>query len=175
MAPNWPSLSFVGNVGRSANTKNDLFDQNTTNWSIGLQLNIPLFTGLSSVFQRNSLASQEKQLEYTETKTSDTVSLNQIQTEKNLESAQTALDASREAAIYGRQSKTAAERDYRLLNINYLQYQTSLQAYLTAETGYNQAKYNYIVAVAQYFNAAGVPISILISKLEELSALPATE
>lgn len=169
MAQYWPKLDVVGQMGRVAYAKTDLVQDAATSWTIGLQLTVPIFAGLASVSQRASLASQTKQLEYAETKTGDTVSVNQVQTEKNMNTAQTALETSRVAADFGRQSLVEAEKQYRLNTINYTQYQTSLQAYLTSETGYYQAKYNYIVAVAQYFDAVGIPIGNLVDQLETLS------
>ena len=170
MATFWPKLNLLGQLGRGAYTKTDLLDSNATNWSIGIQLSIPIFTGLSSFSTRDSLASQEKQMEFDETKLTDTVTVSQIQTEKSLLTAQSQLVAASEAAGYGRESLHEAERTFKLSTITYIQYQSSLQAYLDSETGFYQAKYNYIVATAQYFNAIGVPLSNLITKLETISS-----
>ena len=169
MAPFLPQLALVGQIGRTAYSKTDLLDNNATNWTVGLQLNIPIFEGLTSVYTRQSLASQQKQLEYTETKTADTVSANVIQTEKNLKLADDTLRSSEEASKYGRESLNEAKKDWKLAVISYTQYQTSEQAYLTAEIGYYQAKYGYIVAVAKYFEAIGVPIHYLVDELDRLS------
>ena len=103
------------------------------------------------------------------------MSVNQIQTEKNMNTAQTSLETSRIAAGFGRESLVEAEKQYRLNTINYTQYQTSLQAYLTSETGYYQAKYNYIVAVGQYFVAVGIPLGKLVDELETLSNKPRSD
>ena len=84
-----------------------------------------------------------------------------------MNTAQMALDTSKVAADLGRESLVEAEKQFKLATINYTQYQTSL-AYLTAQTGYYQAKYNYIVAVAQYFDAVGIPIGNLIDELDRL-------
>ncbi len=170
MAAHLPKLSFVGQYGRLTYVKTDLLDSNATNWMIGLQLTVPIFTGLSSLSERSALASQQKQLELTETKLSDTVFVNEIQTEKDVEVAQTQMIASEEAARFGEEGMKEAEKDFKLSTISYIQYQSSLQAYLDSESNYYQSKYRYIVAIAKYFNAIGVPISNLISKLDELSS-----
>ncbi|MGZ3651869.1 MAG: TolC family protein [Bdellovibrionota bacterium] len=174
MAVYWPKLNFLANVQRQGYTKHDLFDNNNTTWALQLQLNVPIFAGLQSIAQRESLASQERQLELAETGTADTVSVAQIQTERDFQVAQTTFDASRMAAQYGIESLKEAQRTYRLQMINYLQYQNSEQAFLDAQSGYLQAKYNYIVALSKYFNALGVPSATLISKLQELTAKGAT-
>ena len=169
MAQYWPKLNLVGQLGRTAFAKTDLLDGNATNWSIGLQLSIPIFSGLSSVHQRDSLVSQEKQMEFDETKTADTVSVNQIQTEKDLSLASTQLTAAKEAAEFGREAMHEAQTDFKFSTINYLQFQTAQQTFLDSETNYFLAKYNYIVAVAKYFNATGIPLSTLVDQLEKES------
>jgi outer membrane protein len=169
MAQYWPTVNVVGQIGRVAYAKTDLLQDAATSWQIGLTLTVPIFAGLSSFSERNSLASQTKQLEYAETKTGDTVSNNQIQTEKNFYTAETALETSKVAAKIGKDSLVEAEKQFKLATINYTQYQTSLQAYLTAETTYYQSEYNYIAAVAQYFDAVGIPIGNLVDELDKLS------
>ncbi|HEY8279059.1 MAG TPA: TolC family protein [Bdellovibrionota bacterium] len=169
MAKYWPSLGVLGNLQRQAYTKRELIDANTTSWSVALVLDVPLFAGLSSFHQRASLAAEQRQLELDETHTADTVSVNQIQAEKDFAVALTQLDSARKAAEFGRQTIQEAQRQYRFQTINYLQYQSSQQAFLDSQTGYFQAKYNYIVSLSKYFNAMGVPSEVLIAKLDELS------
>ena len=169
LATYYPSANIVGQIGRNAYSKTDLLDNNATSWTIGLQLNIPIFSGLASIYTKDSLVAQEHQLEFAEAKTSDTVSANQINTEKNLTVAETQLSTGEEAARYGRESLKEAQKDWKLATINYTQYQTSEQAYLTAETTLYNAKYNYIVSVAKYFEAVGVPIEKLVAELDRLS------
>jgi outer membrane protein TolC len=164
-----PKLSFLGNYGRNSYTKTDLLDDNNTSWTIGLELDIPIFAGLSSVYQKRVLASQKIEMEKDDVSLNDTQASLEIQTEKNLEVAKNQLDQNRIAAQYGRESLDEADKDWRIATINYTQYQTSQQAYLTAETGYYQSQYNYIVAIANYFAAVGTPLEHLVTKLEELS------
>ena len=175
MSVYWPKLNFLANVQRQGYTKHDIFDNNATQWALQLSLNVPIFAGLQSIAQRQSLASQERQLELAETSTADTVSVNQIQTERDFQVAQATFDASKQAAQYGIESLKEAQRTYRLQMINYLQYQTSEQAFLDSQSGYLQAKYNYIVALAKYFNALGVPSVTLIAKLQDMTAKGASE
>lgn len=170
MATYWPKLNFVAQAQRQGYTKHDLIDDNSTTWGLSLQLNVPIFAGLGSFKQREALSSQERQLELTETSTADTVSVGQIQTEHDFEVAVKTLESTKLAAQYGVDSLKEAQRTYRLQMINYLQYQASEQAFLDAQSGYLQAKYTYIVNLSKYFNALGVPSSVLVSKLQELTA-----
>ena len=48
MATYWPKLNFVANLQRQGYTKAELVDDNATTWSLALQLNVPIFVGLSS-------------------------------------------------------------------------------------------------------------------------------
>ena len=98
------------------------------------------------------------------------MSVGQIQTERDFQVAQTTFESSRMAAQYGIESLKEAQRTYRLQMINYLQYQSSEQAFLDSQSGYLQAKYTYIVDLAKYFNALGVPSATLIAKLQELTS-----
>ena len=114
-------------------------------------------------------ASQAKQLEFDETRMADSVSVSQIQTERNFEVAVTQLESTRQAALYGTESLKEAQRSYRLGLINYLQYQASEQAYLDSQVGFLQAKFNYILNLMKYFHAMGVPSSSLIDQIAELT------
>jgi outer membrane protein len=169
MATYWPTLNFVATTQRDGYSKQDLTNSDATSWGMSLQLNVPIFAGLGSFKQDEVLASQERQLELAETSTADTVSVNQIQTEHDFEAAVKTLESSKLAADYGIETLKEAQRTYRLQMINYLQFQTSEQAFLTAQEAYIQAKYNYIVTLSKYFNAMGVPDSLLIAKLDELT------
>jgi outer membrane protein TolC len=170
MAPNNPSLSLLGNYGRNSYTKTDLLDDNNTSWTVGLQLSIPIFSGLSSIYQKKVLASQRIEMEKDDISLNDTQASLEIQTEKNVEVAKSQLDQNKLAAQYGKESLAEADKDWRIATINYTQYQTSQQAYLTAETNYYQSQYNYIIAIANYFAAVGTPLDHLIDELTRLSA-----
>jgi outer membrane protein len=169
MAVYWPKLNFVAQAQRQGYTKKEIIDDNSTSWGLSLQLNVPIFSGFGSFKQRDSLASQERQLELDETRTADSVSVSQIQSERDFEVAVKTLESSQQAASYGIESLKEAQRTYRLQMINYLQYQNSEQAFLDAQSGFLQAKYNYVVTLSKYFNALGVPSSTLIAKLQELT------
>lgn len=175
----WPTLDLLGKIGRQGYTKNELFEASTTYWSVSLQLNVPLFAGLSSIYQNDSLTSQKRQLEMDYLKTTDTALIGQIQYNKELEVAQSQLESSAKAAMYGRESLAEAQKSFRLQTINYLQYQSSHQAYLDGESTFVNAKFKYIMAIAKYFQSLDVPLQNLVSKLEEdvksVEDLPKTE
>ncbi len=49
MGDHYPKLDLFGTWGRAGSRKSDLSDSFSTKWSYGLQLSVPLFSGLSSV------------------------------------------------------------------------------------------------------------------------------
>lgn len=165
LAGNYPQLSFQTFWGRQTYTSSDLLGNYANTWSFGLQLQIPLFSGLSSVFQRGALASQTAQIEIAQSKLLDQLAFNQVQGEGNLDTAVLVLKSSKQAAEYARASLVEAQKDFRLQTINFLQLLTSEQSFLNAELSYAQARYGYVDTVAKYFVASGIPISLLVEIL----------
>jgi outer membrane protein TolC len=166
MAPFYPSMSLQANYGQTSTSRSDLFSDYANGWNIGLYLTIPLFSGLSSVFERRSLDSQTAQLEYGQDKLLDTLALNQVTAEQSLDTAANVLKGSREAARLSRASLKEALREFKLQTINYLQLLTSETGDLTAQIAYIQAKGSYINALATYCQTSGIPIQKLVSLLD---------
>lgn len=167
LAKHWPSLAAVGTIGRSSYTKPELFDEFATSWSVGLQLTVPIFTGLSSFHERRLTAAQVKQLELSAEQLHSQSRSTQVQSEKDLEVAQQMLEGSQAAAKFSAAALKEAEREYRLQISDYLHLITAEENYIDSATAYNQAKYDYIIAVAKYFNATGVPLAELVDMLEK--------
>jgi HAE1 family hydrophobic/amphiphilic exporter-1 len=166
LASNNPQANFQATYGRDTNVKSELFNNYATEWTVGVYVTIPIFSGLSSIFQKQALISQQQQLRYSEQKTLDTLSYNQVQSERDLDTALANLKSSKSAADLGAASLKEAQREYRIQTINYLQLLTTQQTYLQAESSYVQAEYNYVVAVANYFVASGIPLTRLVDILE---------
>jgi outer membrane protein TolC len=165
LSSNFPLLSFQAAWGRQAYTASDMLNNYANTWSFGLSLTIPVFSGLSSVYQRGVLSSQKSQLEFGQMKLLDQLSFNQVQSERNLDTSETVLKGSKQAADYARASLTEAQRDFRLQTINYLQLLQSEQTFLSAQLSYTQARYSYVDSVAKYFAATGIPIELLVEML----------
>jgi outer membrane protein len=169
MAPNNPSASFQAGWGDNAYVKSNLLDQGSTSWSFGLFVTIPIFSGLSSYYQKAALLSQQQQNRYAQQTTLDTLSFNQVQSERDLDTAMANLKSAKSAADLGAASLKEAQRDFRLQTINYIQLLTSQQTYLQAESSFVTAEYSYISAIANYFVASGIPLSHLVDVLEAKS------
>ena len=165
LAPSLPSVSATGDIGRTAFLKSDLFNSYSTAWTVGLEVNIPIFSGLSSLAQRRILASQSTQLDIGESLLRDHISLAQIQATKNLETSRADILSSEVALDLAKQSLAESKKDYRLATIDLLHYLASEQNLLTAETAWRTAQYNHIVSLAQFMSASGYPVSELIAAL----------
>ena len=162
----WPNLSLQGTFGQTANKKSELFDEYSTAWTVGLYLTVPIFNGLASINERHALLSQAMQLDFTQKKLLDTLSYNQTQAERDLDTADIVLKGSKQASNFANDSLKEALRDYRLQTINYLQFLTSETSSLSAKLALIQAKGNYITALAKYCQATGIPIAPLVDLLE---------
>jgi hypothetical protein len=166
LAPFYPSLNLEGTYGQTSTTKSQLFSDYSTGWTVGLYLNIPIFSGLSSINKRRVLDSQSAQLDFAQQKLVDTLIYNQTQVERDLDTAGTVLSSSKEAASYAKDSLKEAQKEFKHQTISYLQLLTSQQSFLNAQTSYIQAKGNYITTLARYCAASGIPILSLVDLLE---------
>jgi outer membrane protein len=169
LAKDLPSLNAAANWDRSAYVKTDLLNEDATNWTVSLNLTVPIFSGLSSIYERRTYASQEAQADYGKTNAEDQANLNQIQALKTLDTAETTVEFSKKAFDIAGQSLKEALRQYRLGTSNLQQYLQNEQSYLQAATSYESAKYQYIVSLASYFSAIGYPVSNLVQKMENRS------
>lgn len=165
-AKHWPQLYATANWGRSSFVKAELLDAYSTSWNFGLQLTIPLFSGLSSFYERSQLASQATQLEISQQQALDQVYLSQVKSLKQLESAHAQLQTTRIAAQYADEAFRQAEKDYRLQTTDYLQFLKSEQNFVDAQLQFSQAKYDLINTTAQYYSSMGIPLSGLIEILD---------
>lgn len=161
LARHWPQLSAVGGWSKAAYTVGDVLAQNSTTWNAGLQLTVPIFSGLSSVFERKALSAQTDALEQSRLKTLHELSLAQVQTQKNVELSWEATASSKRALELGTESLKEAHREFKLATVDYVQTLQSEQAYLEAELSYDQSKYDYLTHLGRYLAAWGYPLETL--------------
>ena len=162
-----PYLGLIGDYGTSSFTKSEISSDYSRNWSVVLQLTIPLFSGFQSIYERRGLNAQDRQLEYQGRDLENSLALAQVQSLKALQSAGASLVSSEEAADLADQSMAEARRNFRLATIDFLQFLTVEKSTLQADSSLNQIKYNNIVAFANYFIATGQPLSNLVDMLQE--------
>ncbi len=163
----YPSLAIVADIGSNSFTKADIFSNYSQFWSVGLQLTIPIFSGLSSIHEQRGLASQDYQLEYQTRGQTESLQLAQLTARKTLESSEASLASAEEASKLARESVTEAKRNYRLTTIDFLVYLTVQKSQLTADKSFFQTQFNAILAMSNYFKASGQPLSNLVDLLME--------
>jgi outer membrane protein len=163
---NLPNISLVGDYFYTAFKQSDIFLDSSASWSVGVALTIPMFSGLSSVYQLRGLSSQKTQLEYNRVNIENATNLNQVSSRKNLETAKDAIIQGKEALRLAIDSSNEARRKYQLATIDFLQFLTVQQSYVQAEQSYNQFKFNYVQALANYYVASGQDINKLVDLLE---------
>ncbi len=164
LSKHWPALSVFGNLDTSATKKTSLLDSEALSWALGLKLSIPIFSGLSSVYERRALDSQSAQLQTDETKLRSDFSLREIQAKRQIELSKLVIEASLTALTHARLAAKVAETNYRLKTANYLQLFEAQKNLLEAEASHDQARYDQRVAIAEYFVSMGWP---LLDWLEE--------
>lgn len=165
-----PHLKFVGEYGFSSYTKGELFDSASKSWSAYLVLNIPLFSGLSSLTERNAIIAQEFQLEAQERNISNGISLQQIKSRNELQLAEVSLESAKEAARLAKESLAEARREYRIGRIDFLQFFQVESANYEATTSLLQLKYDVIGAYVDYFTSSGQSLATLIDLLAKESS-----
>lgn len=162
-----PNLQLVGDIGALSYTQAELGNSGERQWSVMVQLNIPLFSGFQSIYERRSLVEQDRELDFKGRDTENSLALNQVVSLKKVESTGASLLSSEEAAQLAEQSMTEARRSYRLATIDFVQFLTVQKSALDAYNALDKIKFDNIVALSKYFVATGQPLSVLIDLLEE--------
>lgn len=161
-----PQLKLIGDYSFLNYTKSDLLDPASNSWSVQVALTVPLFSGLSSIYERRALSSRESQLDFEEANLRNDLHLKQIQSRKSLEAAEASLVAAVQAADLAKQSMVQGRSDFRLGIIDFLQYLQVQESQLEAALSLNQLKYDNIVAYSNYYAASGKPMPELVDILE---------
>ncbi len=160
-----PTLGFRGTYGRSAFTFSDLGDSMFDQWSVGLELRIPLFSGLSSIYERRALNAQQHQLEWNLAQFQNENGLNTSRARQNLELAVRVIEFAKKSYDLSSQSLSEAERNYRNSLIDYVQFLSIREQKLDSQTQLDQAIYDYRAQLARYTAEAGYPLDALVSEL----------
>lgn len=161
----YPTVKLIGNYLYNNYKKADLFSDYSRGWAIQLQLSVPLFSGFSSYHEGQILNSEGIQLYRAKKDLENSLSLNQVTSLRNLETAEASLVSAALAAGLAQESQKEASRNYRLATIDFLQFLSVEQAALQAKTALDQLKYKSIIAYTNYFVASGQSMSILVDLL----------
>ncbi len=164
---NLPTLDLVGSYNYNSYRPADLLNQSGLSWTVGLQLTIPLFSGFSSSYQQKSLLSQQYQTEFDKRSVENNVSLQQVTSRKNLEAARHSIETGTEALKLAIASSKEAVRNFRLATIDFLQLLSVQQAFVQAQQALDTDKYNYIVALSNYYVSLGHDMNHLVQILDK--------
>ena len=160
-----PSVQFSGNLSRGAYKSSDILNSAADSYNATVTLNIPIFSGLSSVQERKSYASQARQLALEEESLRQSLSLDQVKAREALQVAQRKIEVSSKAQELAKLSLEEAKRNYRLATIDLLQFLQVQQAYSEAENALDQARFEYLQALAQSAKAMGIDVAALVEIL----------
>lgn len=162
-----PSLQGTFEWTRTAFTKNELLNDASTGWTLGLQLSIPIFSGLSSIEEKRSYASRKIEIELEEENLRNQLALQQTQSSKNILLAWETIASATQAFSFAHESLKVAKKDYQFATIDFLKYLTIQQAYLEAKSSLFQAEYQYMASLVAHFIASGISLDRLIHLFEE--------
>jgi outer membrane protein len=166
---NLPSLALIGDYNFLSYKRSDLFDSSANAWYLGLQLTIPLFSGLSSFDQRRALGSQKLQAQYNLKNIENQLSLQQVTSRKNLESAVQAIESGSEALRLAKASSDEASKNYRYATIDFVNFLSVQKEYILAEQTLDRYKFNYVLALADYYSVSGQDLMKFVDMLEKLN------
>jgi len=165
LAKDYPTVKLVGDYLYNNYKKAELFSDYSHAWAIQVQVSIPIFSGFSSSDQSAIIATQKKQLIFARKDLEDSLSLKQISSLRNLETAEASLMSSESAVKLSEEALAEASRIYKLSQIDFLQFLAVQQSALQAKSSLDQLKFQTIIAYTNYFVATGQPLSVLLDLL----------
>jgi len=158
-----PSLNLTGLLGYQAPDQSDWQSNSAQYGSILVQLNVPIFSGLSSIYKRRSYDAQKQSAIHTADTEKLAVESSLRQDLKILEDTYNSLQLAREAAIKARNALEIGNRDFQRALI-------SPQDVLTLQTTRYSAEQYFITTLFKYLNALLAVRQLMGINLEEAYA-----
>lgn len=155
LSKHYPQLSLLANIGRNTNRKADLIDDHYTMWNIGLQLQIPIFSGLSSFADRKVSAAKKEEASLGLEEATRVAKLNAIVSTQELDNARAIYISSIDAFDLAKKSLEEAKKNYRYSTIDYAQYLSIQQNFLDARIALDQAKVAIWLVLNKHMSAMG--------------------
>jgi outer membrane protein TolC len=162
MASHWPSLSLFASAGRQGSQRSNLFDADYTSWRAGIQLDVPLFSGLSSFAERSRYASTLAQARVQESKQRDTSVRDRVQAEQNYEASRVLLEARRKVVDAAREAHRLGTSLYTNGAIPYTQFAEADRRVVEAEVAYNEIRRDHALNIASMYRAGNRSLRELI-------------
>jgi outer membrane protein TolC len=161
-----PSVVASADYMWNSFTRNDMFTGQTNAWAVGVTLNVPLFSGLSSLHQQRSNNAERAGLEFQRESLRNEVASRQVKARKTVEASQSAILTGQQALKLATDTYEEARRMYRVGLIDFSKLHGAEKDYVEAEQALNQAKFTYIQNLGEYFIASGQNINTLVDLLE---------
>lgn len=150
-----PALYAYASYARQAFSIPDLASTYATSWAIGLELSIPLFSGLSSLAEARLGVAQESILEWDRRATRDTLASRQIRSRRAYQSAVGSLKSRSEAFDLANKAQKEGTRGYRDGRYDFLRYFRLEEHRLRAEQLLSAAKESVVRAALEQCLAYG--------------------
>jgi len=167
MAVHLPRLDAYARWGRNTYRRSDLLDSDATQTQIGLDLQIPIFSGLGSVFDRRALAAEESIARIEDRKLSDTFELERVKAEKSFRFSLTQAQTYQQALAQAEESVRVANRTYRLGTSTYLQVSDAQKNLAEAEINFETAQFEVLQKTSDLYVAYAWPLEEWVDSLEK--------
>lgn len=153
----WPMLAAFANfqVQTQANNFNFSEYQWVQTSIIGLQLNVPLFTGLTKWRQEQQLRIAAERLSLQRSYAEQQMGIRIQMAEQQMQAAQESMEANEAGLKMALRGRDIAEIRYNTGAGTLLELNDAEMALTQASLGYNQAVYNYAKAYIEYVKASG--------------------
>lgn len=167
LADHWPSLTMKGEWAQNAVKASEIFDDTGRSWNFGLELKVPLFSGLTSLAKRRELAHRRAELELLQDASVNVYALQAAQNEKSLSLLGTRMKSTREALDLAREALRQARLDYDRGLSAYTQLYDAQKNLVEAQLQREQALYDYFSSIVQEYVVRSWPLDPLIETLEQ--------
>ena len=162
-AQNYPQVLLNAQIQKLTTAKMELLSDDTTSWNVGLKLSIPLFTGLSSVFERRAIYAKTLELQNQEQKIKDDAALRRLRANRNLKLALLRINTSEKTLEIAKRSLAVARKDHRLGRATYTPVAEASDSLVAAELDLHQSYFDLIHGLSSVCVAYGLGFDELLS------------
>ncbi|HEX4924239.1 MAG TPA: TolC family protein, partial [Bdellovibrionales bacterium] len=151
----------------NATVRTQLADADRTSYAVGIRLNVPIFTGLSSFSDRAALAAAESRADAERQRLLNDLSVEAVKAAEDLKAGLEIVEASDEALKMNQAALREAQGLYSTGTATYLQLSDAQRNALDSELSADQSKVDYILRVARYFITRGWSLDSLVQALNK--------
>ena len=158
MSEHWPQLSLIGSWGTRSNTKAAVFSDLSREWTYGVELSIPLFSGLSSVAKRRKLAANKARLTIDKKQLDKDVLMGKTQARKNYDSSIKMLAASQDSYRLSKLAYEEATQRFKLGTLKYAEFFDVEKEFIDSELTNQKAMQDHFLRILDYCAALGTDL-----------------